>query len=185
LKEVYPDSPTNVFMCELLIIWVGIQTAILEAQGRYGARFMIPARFLPPKFDYSRPLPASLLPPGSQDMTPSESLQHERGPQTEVRALLPRDTSPHRATGGARNRIKGSRVNRTESSMTTETVSPAPTHLPMASIDCVICYNGIDVRNRRGYMLAPCDHLFHRECLVQWMEVKMECPICRTELPSL
>jgi hypothetical protein len=185
LKEVYPDSPTNVFMCELLIVWVGIQTAILEAQGRYGARFMIPARFLPPKFDYSRPIPPSLLPSDALDMTPSETLQNERGPQTEVRALLPRDSSPHTATGGTRNRIKGSRVNRTETSMTTETLSAAPSRPALPSFDCVICYNEIDVRNRRGYMLAPCDHLFHRECLVQWMEVKMECPICRTELPAL
>lgn len=185
LKEVYPDSPTNVYMCELLVVWVGIQTAVLEAQGRYGARFMIPARFLPPKFDYSRPIPPSLLPPGSLNMTPSENLQNERGLQTEVRALLPRDSSPHNiTTGGARNRIRGSKVNRTESSMTTETVA-APPNPALPSFDCVICYNDIDVRNRRGYMLAPCDHLFHRDCLVQWMEVKMECPICRTELPAL
>ena len=86
LKEVYPDSQTNLFMCELLVIWVGIQSAVLEAQGRYGARFMIPARFLPPKFDYSRPIPDSLLPAGSQDMTPSESLRNERG--LEVTILL-------------------------------------------------------------------------------------------------
>jgi hypothetical protein len=185
LKEVYPDSPTNVFMCQLLIVWVGIQAAMLEAQGRYGARFMIPARFLPPKFDYSRPLPSSLLPEGIEEIAPSETLKNEREPQTEVRALIPRDTSPHKATGGARNRIKGSRVNRTECSMTTETMNAAPTHPPVPSFDCVICYNEIDVRNRRGYMLAPCDHLFHRDCLVQWMEVKMECPICRTELPAL
>ena len=48
LKEVYPDSITNYFMVEVLILWVGIQTALLIAQGKYGARFMIPAQFLPP-----------------------------------------------------------------------------------------------------------------------------------------
>jgi hypothetical protein len=185
LKEVYPDSPTNTFMCELLILWVGIQSAILEAQGRYGARFMIPTRFLPPKFDYSRPIPDSLLPSGGQDMTPSETLRSERGPPTEVRSLIPTDSSPLRATGRARNRIKGSKANRSECGMTTETLSTTPCNPPSPSFDCVICYSEIEVRNRRGYMLAPCDHLFHRECLEQWMEVKMECPICRHNLPSL
>ena len=52
-------------------------------------------------------------------------------------------------------------------------------------LDCVICYTDIDITNRESYMLAPCGHIFHRECLEQWMEVKMECPICRMELPPL
>ena len=184
LKEVYPDSPTNVFMCQLLFAWVGIQTAILIGQGRYGARFMIPARFLPPKFDYSRPIPPSLLAQGALDDVPSQSLQNERGPHpSNVPPLVPSDSSPIRTTGVARNRIKGSRVNRPETGMTAENPPAADSSGP--SIDCVICYNAIDVRNRRGYMLAPCDHLFHRDCLVQWMDVKMECPICRNELPAL
>jgi len=187
LKEVYPDAPTNLFMCELLVIWVGIQTAVLIAQGKYGARFMIPARFLPPKFDYSRPIPASMLPPGALELPPSDAPYESERPQ-EVQTLLPSDAAPspdRHSTSVTRNRIKGSRraVSRTDSStMTSEPVQqPDASH----SLDCVICYNGIDVHNRKGYMLAPCNHIFHRECLVQWMDVKMECPICRTELPSL
>jgi len=41
------------------------------------------------------------------------------------------------------------------------------------TLDCVICYNEIDVNDRKGYMLAPCDHIFHRQCLEQWMEIKV------------
>ena len=33
------------------------------------------------------------------------------------------------------------------------------------------------------YMLTPCNHLFHTECLTQWMNEKMECPTCRGHLP--
>eukprot|EP00980_Cylindrotheca_fusiformis_P006491 scaffold1378_cov137-Cylindrotheca_fusiformis.AAC.4 len=182
LKEVYPDIPTDLFMCELLIVWIGVQTAVLEAQGRYGARFMIPARFLPPKYDYSRPIPSSLLPPGFQQLTPSESLQKERS-SMDARPVLSQDTSI--AVGGARNRIKGSRVNRGASGMTSETVAPPCPDPSLPNFDCVICYNEIDIRNRTGYMLAPCDHIFHKECLLHWMDVKMECPVCRMELPVL
>jgi transmembrane E3 ubiquitin-protein ligase len=186
LKEVYPDSPTNVFMCELLFVWVAIQTAVLVGQGHYGARFMIPQRFLPPKFDYSRPIPPSLLPPGALDESPSESLHNERASEsTERQPLRPSDSSTRRTTGVARNRLKGSRPKRSETGMTAETVTPPPPDPSRPCIDCVICYNAIDVRNRTGYMLAPCDHLFHKDCLVQWMDVKMECPICRTALPAL
>jgi Ring finger domain len=56
---------------------------------------------------------------------------------------------------------------------------------PCCILGYSICYDGIDIRKRRDCMLALCHHLFHRECLSQWMDVKMECPICRTELPAL
>lgn len=212
ILQVYPDSsPTNILMCELLVLWVGIQAAVLIAQGRYGARFMIPARFLPPKFDYSRPIPASLLPtetsasdtfaPNSTDAlhgNPGNSPLSSPNERPTSSLLASRDHRNHdppsssmpdrHNTGVARNRIKG-KNRKSESIMMTETVTHCnttsmPSH-PRATLDCVICYNAIDVHNRRGYMLAPCDHIFHRECLIQWMDVKMECPICRTELPSL
>ena len=35
------------------------------------------------------------------------------------------------------------------------------------------------------YMITPCNHLFHTECLTQWMNEKMECPTCRGQLPQL
>lgn len=33
------------------------------------------------------------------------------------------------------------------------------------------------------YMVTPCNHLFHPECLQQWMNVKLECPVCRRSIP--
>lgn len=44
LKEVNPDFPSDPQMCQLLVLWVMIQTAILVGQGKYGTRFMIPQR---------------------------------------------------------------------------------------------------------------------------------------------
>merc|ERR1711935_580880 len=32
-------------------------------------------------------------------------------------------------------------------------------------------------------MVTPCKHYYHRACLTQWMDQKMECPTCRTALP--
>ena len=34
-------------------------------------------------------------------------------------------------------------------------------------------------------MRAPCRHLFHHECLRNWIDVKLECPTCRGILPPL
>jgi hypothetical protein len=177
LKEVYPDSPSNYFMVEMLILWIGIQTAVLIAQGKYGARFMIPARFLPPKFDYHRVVPPSLLP----DESDSDSDRSQSPPRLKSTTTTPTPTSEPRTTTkstGTRNRLKSGRSPTT--TMTTESVTP-----PTPALDCVICCNGIDHHNRKGYMLAPCLHIFHKDCLIQWMDVKMECPICRTELPAI
>eukprot|EP00591_Stephanopyxis_turris_P009292 CAMPEP_0195515190 /NCGR_PEP_ID=MMETSP0794_2-20130614/6347_1 /TAXON_ID=515487 /ORGANISM="Stephanopyxis turris, Strain CCMP 815" /LENGTH=1211 /DNA_ID=CAMNT_0040643581 /DNA_START=360 /DNA_END=3996 /DNA_ORIENTATION=+ len=178
LKEMNPMFPQRYGLCFGLIVWVGVQAGVLMMQAKYGARFMIPARLLPPKFDYSRPIPSSILP------TPSPTLNNtntdiELGPTT---------------TNTTRNRINNRRSSPSCSNSSSHgsgsTNSPASS-LPSSSstepptLDCVICYSPIDVNYRRGYMLAPCDHIFHRECLEQWMDVKMECPICRTDLPPV
>ena len=36
--------------------------------------------------------------------------------------------------------------------------------------------------NGKLYMLTPCNHIFHSECLVKWLEYKQECPNCRTSM---
>ncbi|KAL9180137.1 hypothetical protein ACHAXT_008107 [Thalassiosira profunda] len=174
LKEVNPDFPTEPKMVELLILWIAVQTAILFAQSKYGTRFMIPQRFLPPKYEYSRPIPASLLPRAASNSSNGSPSEIELGP------LLNGDASPsrERSNGVARNLPHRTIEDAGRTSMSEDTPN-TPT------LDCVICYNEIDVNDRRGYMLAPCDHIFHRHCLEQWMEVKMECPICRCNLPSL
>lgn len=47
---------------------------------------------------------------------------------------------------------------------------------------CAICYAPVDSA-LVDYMLTPCDHVFHQGCLTRWMDIKMECPTCRRELP--
>jgi Ring finger domain len=221
LNEVYPESTTDPVMCQLLVLWVGFQAAILIAQSKYGARFMIPARFLPPKFDYSRPIPASMLPPGVLLDLPAPELMEDRTNDTvqPSSGLLKRGdgdapnstNDPHReldlqqlpirhqtadttrnrlhrgGRGGIANTYHHHLGSNNGNKMITEDVSefPQATPAPAPVMECSICYDDIDIRDRKKYMLAPCNHLYHSECLKQWMDVKMECPICRTQLPAL
>jgi transmembrane E3 ubiquitin-protein ligase len=217
LKEVHPESTTDPIMCYWLVLWVGCQTAILIAQGKYGARFMIPARFLPPKFDYSRPIPASMLPPGVlQDLPSPESMEDRAADSLQPKGSRKREdkealnsTDPHhdvdlhlplrhQTADTTRNRLhrggRGALSNQyhlhgssSSTRMVTEDVPALPpvTATPAPVLECSICYEDIDIRDRKKYMLAPCNHLYHSECLKQWMDVKMECPICRTNLPAL
>jgi len=34
-------------------------------------------------------------------------------------------------------------------------------------------------------MQTPCKHKFHIKCLQEWMKIKLECPFCRTGIPSV
>ena len=52
-----------------------------------------------------------------------------------------------------------------------------------AERDCVICMSVVHA-NDRNRMATPCDHLFHSGCLLEWMEIKLECPTCRRPIPA-
>jgi len=52
----------------------------------------------------------------------------------------------------------------------------------LAAGDCSICLNDLQCTSQ---MLAPCGHRFHSKCLSKWMDVKLECPICRAKLPPI
>lgn len=49
--------------------------------------------------------------------------------------------------------------------------------------ECVVCYANVDPE-AEAYMITPCNHLFHAECLSRWLDVKLECPLCRATLPT-
>lgn len=71
------------------------------------------------------------------------------------------------------------------------------------SVDCAICMQvleapvvvaGDDASSansvtgmlaRRQYMVTPCRHIFHSPCLEGWMRFRLQCPICRENLPPL
>lgn len=34
-------------------------------------------------------------------------------------------------------------------------------------------------------MKTPCGHVFHPKCLIVWMDIKLVCPVCRSQLPRI
>mmetsp|Transcript_11911 Transcript_11911/g.22848 ORF Transcript_11911/g.22848 Transcript_11911/m.22848 type:complete len:315 (+) Transcript_11911:478-1422(+) len=50
--------------------------------------------------------------------------------------------------------------------------------------DCSICLTQIEKDNTQ-VMTTPCNHHFHKDCLTHWMTIKLQCPTCRAELPSV
>ncbi|KAM3358937.1 E3 ubiquitin-protein ligase like [Capsicum galapagoense] len=47
--------------------------------------------------------------------------------------------------------------------------------------DCVICLENI---GKEEVSCLPCSHLFHGDCIMDWLEIGHCCPICRHEIPS-
>jgi hypothetical protein len=65
--------------------------------------------------------------------------------------------------------------------------SSAPLERISVNQECAICFTNIVENNKvnnKDYMVTPCHHIFHTECLKHWMNIKMECPVCRAELPQ-
>jgi len=74
-----------------------------------------------------------------------------------------------------------------------------PTNIPIEEMEtCSICMdslgsqavdNSTKLLGDRGVfvriMKTPCNHQFHEKCLKDWMDIKLDCPFCRTQLPPL
>ncbi|KAJ3437227.1 dsc e3 ubiquitin ligase complex subunit [Anaeramoeba flamelloides] len=59
---------------------------------------------------------------------------------------------------------------------------PIPDLNSESDYTCVICMFEIDIENQE-YMITPCNHLYHKNCLAHWLEIKLECPSCRAVIP--
>lgn len=64
LPLYYYACPTNFLSNQIspplvaaLVLWLAAQLAVLFLQDRWGPRFFVPARFLPPRYDYFRSVP--------------------------------------------------------------------------------------------------------------------------------
>jgi hypothetical protein len=151
--------------------WVWIQLCILIIQGVLGPRLFIPKKWVPPAYDYHPVL--------------RDDLEDAKMPIGFTQATSPDDgaLSPISTRSAGESRDKGKRI-----------------------FDCAICMQNIEVPvvtanatgssstgeslagnflKRRSYMVTPCRHIFHTECLEAAMRYRLQCPICRETLPPL
>ena len=136
----------------------GAQAALLLLQAHYGPRCFVPKFLLPPRYDYHRALTKKEVAGGSSS------------PRT------PRAAEPPAATLGS----NGGEAETKEQPGVTD----GDEETGHGSVECVICMNPVDVTRLKARMVAPCGHCFHPPCLQRWMEIKMECPVCRRPLPQ-
>jgi transmembrane E3 ubiquitin-protein ligase len=158
---------TDPFAAMLLAGWVSLQVLALAIQQFLGARLFVKESWCPPAYDY-HPL-----------------LQNEAG-DVESGSLLPIGFVASASEAKEKDDNKDKKANSS-----------------LKIFDCAICMNEIEVPvvpsrqtadtsslgvswlGRRSYMVTPCRHIFHSECLEGWMRLRLVCPICRESLPPL
>ena len=48
-------------------------------------------------------------------------------------------------------------------------------------IECTICMDSFDAS--AVVTQLPCKHMFHKKCILRWLDSHNSCPLCRSELP--
>lgn len=166
----------------ILAVWLWIQVVLLGSQELVGPRWFIRSTWAPPAYDYHPVLrddeEGATMPIGFSQATaaaadtslPSSPTQERKGSMSlQRRASIPKETKE-----------KGKRI-----------------------FDCAVCMQDLEVPvieagapadsgglagnllARRTYMVTPCRHIFHSNCLESWMKHRLQCPICRETLPPL
>ncbi|KAJ0235317.1 RING-type domain-containing protein [Hirschfeldia incana] len=62
---------------------------------------------------------------------------------------------------------------------------PVVVQLDVENGDCAVCKDEMSIGGSEAVvLLLPCDHKYHGECIVPWLETRNTCPVCRYELPT-
>ncbi|KAK7319480.1 hypothetical protein RJT34_04201 [Clitoria ternatea] len=49
---------------------------------------------------------------------------------------------------------------------------------------CTICMEEFDSDNQVAEVsMMPCDHIFHQQCIMSWLQISHMCPLCRYSMP--
>jgi hypothetical protein len=185
-----------------LVGWVWCQLVVLAVQDVLGPRVGLPAGWMPDVWEFHPVLRVGVVEKGSLPIGLVVSAGGSAGPGGSAAGSAP--SSPVVA-GRARARSWSLGGGVEDGAGRREREKEMWRHgMMLRSIDCAICTEALEVPviragakdpsaggglvgvfARRAYMVTPCRHIFHTKCLEGWFRYKLQCPICREELPPL
>lgn len=149
-----------------LIGWVWVQILALISQEVLGPRFCIPNGWAPPAYDYHPIL---------------REEDSEAGSSMPIGFTVAESSSA--STSGTFSDEK--RFFDCAICMQTLQVDVVPSATEIKNGDGNASSSATNIFSRRAYMVTPCRHIFHSHCLQGWMRYRLQCPICRENLPPL
>lgn len=165
-----------------LMAWVWIQVWALVSQEILGPRFFIPNGWAPPAYDYHPVLreddqeAGATMPIGFTQATTAQRSPDDpdsdanlHGKRTFDCAICMQNLEVPVVPVGGGGGGGGSGEGNSSSA-------------PLSSSSSL---GSTTIFSRRAYMVTPCRHIFHSPCLEGWMKYRLQCPICRDDLPPL
>ncbi|KAG2731236.1 hypothetical protein G9P44_005652 [Scheffersomyces stipitis] len=144
-------------LVSVLTSWLSFQILLLVLQSYMGPRFWVNEKWLPKAYDY-------------QKILHIKDLEHNFSSE------LLANIKPNE--GGNEEQDKG----------IIECKCTCPICMTDISLP-ILTKDGDESRrrkiNNKLYMITPCYHIFHSECLESWMKYKLQCPVCRESLPPI
>lgn len=163
--------------------WVWLQIVLLGAQDMLGPRFAVPRGWVPEAWDYHPVLREDNVEAGG---LPIGLLAAASAADEEGDALLRprrRSSASGAAVGSEKGKQDGS-LHVIDCSICQE-ILEVPVVRAGGDEDTSAAGGVASVFARRLYMVTPCRHIFHTTCLESWMKFRLQCPICREDLPPL
>ncbi|KAF1345956.1 hypothetical protein BDV97DRAFT_302164 [Delphinella strobiligena] len=163
----------------VLSAWVWIQVLGLGSQEVLGPRWFVPKGFgvdwVPKAYDYHPILhedeEGGNLPIGAAEAFAASSTESDDTAST---------TGGKRSAGDGRDKSK-----RTFDCAICMGDLEVPVFAESGAADVGGLSSGALLLERRRYMVTPCRHVFHSGCLEGWMKYRLQCPVCREELPPV
>ncbi|KAH6845471.1 hypothetical protein B0I37DRAFT_186011 [Chaetomium sp. MPI-CAGE-AT-0009] len=192
---LFVDTDPTAFL--LLVAWVWCQLLALAVQDVLGPRFGLPARWMPEVWEYHPVLREGDVEAGGLPIGLVSSLSGGVEEEGEASPVGRKRSWSAGSAAGAGGGEDGGRRREREKELQRH-------GMVVREIDCAICTEVLEVPvvranakdpaaagglvgvlARRAYMVTPCRHIFHTKCLEGWFRYKLQCPICREELPPL
>ncbi|KAK6202564.1 uncharacterized protein RJT21DRAFT_118629 [Scheffersomyces amazonensis] len=152
-------------------IWVVFQLTLLVLQYQLGPRFWVNEKWLPKAYDYQRVIHFKDLESGFSSEILNSISSSAKVPTTGGRE------SPTSSISGAD--IIESKC----------TCPICMTDITLPIVNTINDKNGVSENElkkmKKTYMITPCFHIFHNDCLENWMKYKLQCPVCRESLPPI